>query len=145
MKNEIIEDVVKGLSEVSTPIDVEKATENAYKVIDIEKDLDEIEKIIPKDAYDKKNEAIENADIPLDKKIALFDENDRKRLENYREAAELHDKIRDSKIIRLFKVVLGFTAIAVIGAGGYQIYQNQNSNDSPDDEDIYDSDDYMVS
>lgn len=145
MKNEIIEDVVKGLSEVSVPVDVDKTLEQANKVIDIENELEEIERIIPKDAYDKKNEAIENADIPLNEKLALFDQNDKMRLENYEKAIEMHDKIRDSKIIRFFKVVFGIAALAAIGAGGYQVYQNSSNNPDDKEDDIYDSDDYMVS
>ncbi len=140
MNNEKIENVVSVLSKTSAQIDVEKVAEYTFNATNVDKDLEAIEMLNPHDAYDKINETIENSDLAPDKKIALYNANQEKLLENNDKAADTLDKLRTNKISNLFLILFLLFGGAGAYFGGYQLGHIQKKDD-----DIYDSDDYSVS
>ncbi len=119
-------------TEMSAMIDpdvVKKVADLATEAINIDKDLEEAEKLT-KDSFDLKNEAIRNADIPLNEKLALFDENQNKRLEDTKKAMGFIDYCRKNKALRWLGIILTILGAIFTGIGGYQYYQNINADNN---------------
>ena len=108
-------------------LDLDKVIEKAGSHIDVSKDFEHIKAICPQDTYDKINSAIEESDLPVEEKIRLFKQNREDQKEACRQAADVVDEVRDSKIKSIFKYIL------IIGGASYWLYELFKGNaDAPE-------------
>ena len=113
-----------------------KNAEFALNVINIDKDLEYIDALNPKDVYIKTLEAIEKADLPVEKKKELYKEAGNDHLERNEKAINQVHQIRENKIISVLKGL-------VAGAMGYelvrqcvQLFSKSKTSDNVDTDNI---------
>ena len=125
MEKQVLNNVTDNLPKKTNPFDIDKVVEQAGSIIDVKGDLEDLKCLNPKDVYDSKNEAIKSADLSLEEKIAMYDDNQRMYLENHEKAADILNKIRNNKISAVFDFVICMILAAAFSSGGSQVYQNK--------------------
>lgn len=107
---------------------VNSNAEIATKVVDVDKEMTSIEKSVPGDAYKAKISAIDNASIPLEDKIALFDDADQKRMALLSESAKVQSDVRKNKLKCFLIAVGGFIFAMLLLCLGFFLFHLGISN-----------------